>query len=258
MAQLVKTMAGLAIASCKTVNGLAIASVKTVAGLDNTASGGGAFTFVSRTLANSSAEASAEATTISKTVTGISAGSLVVVWVKGENTTVATLSVSDGTSSLTGGTKTEHANGELRGQFFYITSSVASGSVTYTATYTGGSGNSFRSMIVMEFTYTGTCAFDTQATNQSASSTAVTSTSMTTSADTNHVVIGGYGEFSNATLSSALVAGAAADGLFQLSATNFTGMWRKTFTSGTVTGAATATLSSAQPWICNGIAFKSS
>lgn len=39
MAQLVKTMAGLAIASVKTVNGLAIASAKTVAGLDNTASG---------------------------------------------------------------------------------------------------------------------------------------------------------------------------------------------------------------------------
>lgn len=38
MAQLVKTMAGLAIASVKTVNGLAIASVKTVAGLDNTSS----------------------------------------------------------------------------------------------------------------------------------------------------------------------------------------------------------------------------
>lgn len=41
MAQLVKTMAGLAIASVKTVNGLAIASVKTVAGLDNTSGGGG-------------------------------------------------------------------------------------------------------------------------------------------------------------------------------------------------------------------------
>lgn len=38
MAQLVKTMGGLAIASVKTVNDLAIASVKTVAGLDNTSS----------------------------------------------------------------------------------------------------------------------------------------------------------------------------------------------------------------------------
>lgn len=37
MAQLVKTVNGLAIASVKTVNGLAIASVKTVNGLDNTA-----------------------------------------------------------------------------------------------------------------------------------------------------------------------------------------------------------------------------
>lgn len=41
MAQLVKTVAGLAIASVKTVNGLAIASVKTVNGLDNTSGGGG-------------------------------------------------------------------------------------------------------------------------------------------------------------------------------------------------------------------------
>lgn len=40
MAQLVKTVAGLAIASVKTINGLAIASVKTVAGLDNTSGGG--------------------------------------------------------------------------------------------------------------------------------------------------------------------------------------------------------------------------
>lgn len=39
MAQLVKTMGGLAIASVKTVNDLAIASVKTVAGLDNTSGG---------------------------------------------------------------------------------------------------------------------------------------------------------------------------------------------------------------------------
>lgn len=36
MAQLVKTVNSLAIASCKTVNGLAIASVKTINGLDNT------------------------------------------------------------------------------------------------------------------------------------------------------------------------------------------------------------------------------
>lgn len=41
MAQLVKTVGGLAIASVKTAMGLAIASVKTVNGLDNTAGGGG-------------------------------------------------------------------------------------------------------------------------------------------------------------------------------------------------------------------------
>lgn len=36
MAQLVKTIGGLALASCKTVGGLAIASAKTIGGLDNT------------------------------------------------------------------------------------------------------------------------------------------------------------------------------------------------------------------------------
>lgn len=41
MAQLVKVIDGLAIASCKVVDGLAIASVKTVNGLDNTSAGGG-------------------------------------------------------------------------------------------------------------------------------------------------------------------------------------------------------------------------
>ena len=41
MAQLVKTLGGLAIASVKTVGGLAVASVKTIGGLDNTSGGGG-------------------------------------------------------------------------------------------------------------------------------------------------------------------------------------------------------------------------
>ena len=40
MAQLIKTIDGLAIASVKTVNGLANASIKTVDGLDNTSGGG--------------------------------------------------------------------------------------------------------------------------------------------------------------------------------------------------------------------------
>lgn len=43
MAQLVKTVAGLAIASVKTVDQLAIASIKTIDGLDNTAGGAQAF-----------------------------------------------------------------------------------------------------------------------------------------------------------------------------------------------------------------------
>lgn len=40
MAQLIKTVGGLAIASVKTINGLAIASVKTIGDVDNTSAGG--------------------------------------------------------------------------------------------------------------------------------------------------------------------------------------------------------------------------
>lgn len=43
MAQLVKTISGLAIASVNTIQGLAIASAKTVMGLDNTSGGGATF-----------------------------------------------------------------------------------------------------------------------------------------------------------------------------------------------------------------------
>lgn len=46
MAQLVKTVSGLAIASVKTFQGLAIASAKTIMGVDNTGGGGGGIAVV--------------------------------------------------------------------------------------------------------------------------------------------------------------------------------------------------------------------
>lgn len=58
MAQLVKTCAGLAIASVKTFNGLAIASVKTIAGLDNTSGGGADVAFDSAFESGSASQAS--------------------------------------------------------------------------------------------------------------------------------------------------------------------------------------------------------
>lgn len=68
MAQLVKTVNGLAIASVKTVDGLTTASVKTINGLDNT-SGGGSVTVANR--ANSGATTTSPITT-AFTVTGVS------------------------------------------------------------------------------------------------------------------------------------------------------------------------------------------
>jgi len=258
MAQLVKTIGGLAIASVKTLGGLAIASVKTVAGLDNTSGGGGGGPFVAVQNTNNTTSGQTVSTVSSistSAITGVGAGHAILAWVKHEGAPT-TITVSDGTTSFSPGTKTNHSNGDFSGQWFYLPSSVASGTVTYTASFSVA--KPFCSIIVWEYSYTGTASLDTEATNQSNGSTAVTSTNLTTSA-TNTVVLGGYGEYSPELLSAALVNGSAANTLMQLASSSVSGAWARIM-SGTFTGAATATLSGGgtDDWICNAIALKTS
>lgn len=202
------------------------------------------FAFVQK----ASAAGDASATSLNVSLTGVAANNLVAVWAKWEGADT-TCSVSDATDTFTGATKRNHANGDLNGQWFYLLSS-SSGNKTYTMTL--GASRPFRKIHVWEFSYTGTASFDVESTNESASSTAITSGNITTTG-TDEAVIGAYGEYSATAVSSHQINGVNADNTQQQSVYSWT--WNRIVTA-TFTGAATASLPTARAWICNVISFK--
>lgn len=123
MAQLVKTISGLAVASCKTVSGLAIASCKTIMGVDNTSGGGGSFAEVQQVDYFSTAAGTSHLITWGTTPVN---NNLLILTVVGDNiiSTPAGWSVA-----ITGSDFCETA-------IFYKVASGESGSVTVT-TLTG-------------------------------------------------------------------------------------------------------------------------
>lgn len=130
MAQLVKTCAGLAIASVKTVNDLAIASAKTVAGLDNTSGGGGGTpAFVDFAIATGSASASS--LPITQT---IGSGNLVVVGAKWEDT-VATPTVADSVGNNYTALTQKSQSGNVYTQLFYKLNATGGVGATITVTF---------------------------------------------------------------------------------------------------------------------------
>lgn len=187
-------------------------------------------------------------TTLSLTYSA-TAGSLIVIWNKHEGTPT-TITNSDGTNTFSAGTKVNHSNNDLSSQWHYLLVGL-SGSLTYTQTLAAS--RAFRTIILFEYSYTGTASLDQQATAQG-SSTAPNSGNLTTTG-TDQVSFGGYGEYSTATVTNPLINGAAADGSVLLGSGNFTAAWRKTFAA-TYTGAASCTLSGSADWICNQISFK--
>lgn len=253
MAQLIKTMGGLAIASVKVINALAIASVKTVDEVDNTASGGGnTYAFVQ---AVSTLNGDAASLTIASPSITVTAGNLLVIWVKNE--TAQTLSsVSDGTTTFSLGTEKTHTNNDLHGRFAYLLSGNA-GAKTITATFTS-SAATFRRIIVCEFSHTAAAVFDTQNTG-SGTSTApivIASGSITTNAGAG-LALGGYSEYSNDVMNTPRVATNAATGKPNSTSSGLPWMWYY-ITSGAVTGTADCNMSTggSSDWVVNAIAFK--
>lgn len=207
-----------------------------------------AFTFVQ---SGSNSSGGTPVSSLGVTLASVGAGALVNIWVKHEGAPVG-MSVSDGTSTLTGGTKTDHGNGDLSGQFHYLLSANG-GTKTYTVTFSGSVSRTFISLIAFEYSFSGTASLDGE-NGGSGTGTTLTSGNFTTTA-TDGVAFGGYGEYSTANLSTTAINGVAADGTIQLSGNTFSGAWRKTFTSG-FTGAATAAIDNSFDWVCRGIAFK--
>lgn len=192
---------------------------------------------------------SASSTTVAVTGLTVTAGDLVVVIVKHEGGS-ATVSVSDGTSTLTSGFGDQSSiGGDPFLSMHYITSSVASGSVTYTATFSAA--RTFRDIAVMSYTPSaGTVSIDGTPASLGDHSTAVNSGNTTTSG-TDGVAFGGYAEFGDA-LTSPLINGVAADHTQLATGTN-SEIWSKTYAGG-FTGAASGTISF-DNWSCGILAF---
>jgi hypothetical protein len=187
-------------------------------------------------------------TTLSVQLTGVQAGSLVVAYVKWEGASVP-VTVSDGTSSFTADTQNSGAGGELHGRFYYLLSSAASGTVTYTATWSQA--RPYQRLIVYEYTQSGgVVTFD--ASNRATATTGSLNTGAITTTGTDEVVFGAYGEYDARTTASEQINGVAADQV--LRTPGYASMWSKRFTA-PFTGAATATGNSSE-WIGNIIAFK--
>lgn len=189
----------------------------------------------------------------SSSVTGVQAGDVALVWVTHQGT-AGSITVSDGTTSLTAATKRSHDNGDLYGQWFYLLSSVATGSLQYTATY--GNSVPFRSIVAFVFAPTGVPTFDTEALS-AANANAASMTSGTFDTNTaDEIVAAGYANYGGGLPASEQINGAAADAVVDTPNDLGTAFYRiltSTFTG----GAATGTIS-AQVYILNAIAIKSS
>jgi hypothetical protein len=199
-------------------------------------------------VSSSGSTTAGNATTQAVTLTSIQAGDLIVLYFGDDTST--TISVSDGTSSLTTTSLAGFA-GQF-GAFAYLLSSVATGSVTYTVTYGASVGDrtivgfAFRPLSGATVSKDGTEQFESVATG-----TSVTTPNITTTG-TDGVAVGAVAQDNVATPSAQQINATNADGT-QTGGIIGSG-WYKTYTSG-FTGNATATLSASAKHIGALIAF---
>lgn len=190
------------------------------------------------------------ATTIPLSVTGVSVGDLVFVWAKWEGGT-ASPTCSDGTSTLTPWAPgvISRPSADPRGCGFFILSSVASGSLTYTVSL--GVSRTFREIVAYRTTPSGLVALDGTALGANGSSTAVSSGNITTTG-TDGIAFGTYGDFGNSE-SAEKINGLAATGNTHAGA-NASEVWYRAYSAG-FTGAATCSLGISNDWLGGIIAF---
>ena len=181
------------------------------------------------------------------TLNGITAGNLIVVFVRWESGD-ATPSVSDGTTTFTAGTKKFQS--PLYGQYFYLLS-ANSGNKTITATM--GATRDWIHVFAVEFHATGAWAFDTSAID-GGSGTTINSGNINTTG-TEEVVFGMYGTGGVGTTSSEQINGVAATEDATYSPTGNSSVWYRILSATFSGGAASATVAS-QNWVCAVVAFK--
>jgi hypothetical protein len=179
-------------------------------------------------------------------LTDVVAGDLIVVWV-GEFATNCTISVSDGTDSLTATTR---YGSYAYGEFFYLLSSTATGTVTYTATCTDSV-----HLLVQACRTTPAQVVELDGTPTGATGTSTTASSGNiTVAGTPNIVFGGVIDFNGGVLSSPVINSSAAE-VSEKYASNYSYIMATDSAAG-FTGAAGCTISASEGWIAAVIGFK--
>ncbi len=197
----------------------------------------------------------ADSVSCSITGTGVSSGDLVVAWL-GWGIDGLSPSISDTSSTFSPATANNSITwSQAHGQFFYVLSSVATGTPTYTATVTGAYEPE---IIVWIFTPSAAATFDIDVATESlgfAGSTSPDSNVLITTGK-NELVIGGLMTENNSTpvTDQAIGGSSATTNAVSAAYPSFTVASWYLATIGTIR--ATATLNSSQKWLINEIAFK--
>lgn len=190
----------------------------------------------------------ASGSSIAASLTGVGAGNLIPVFVShfGAPTTIT---VSDGTTSLTALTKHDHTDANKSGQWFYLL--VANGgSKTYTATL--GAARAFRRIEVWEYSYSGTISFDQENSDESNGGTASITSGNITTTGTDEVVLAGFTDGSAGHSTGEQINGVTFDN--ELTSGSNVDVWDRVVTA-TFTGQATGTANSGF-WLCVIASFK--
>lgn len=191
-------------------------------------------------------------------LSSVNAGALIVGLVKWEGlaTTISTL--SDGSSGIGSGVVLDpdgpiHDAGsdDLNGQMFYILSSVASGTVTYSVTLAAA--RPFKQIALAQFTYSGTASF------QDSASAAGVGASMNsgniTVTGTDSVAVGFWGNYATGTPTDTRgLLGASVGVADSFGNSDGTQGWYRLMTSG-ATGACTHDNPPGNEWLAHAIGF---
>lgn len=193
------------------------------------------------------AEGGENQSSIAVALSGVAAGSLIVVSAKWEEGNV-TPTCSDGTSTLTA--RTRLANSTLYLASFYLLS-ANSGNKTYTVNF-GSAVADWPELIAHEFSFTGTAEFD-QGTTGTGTSTAVSTGNITTTGD-DELCIALFGQSWDRSISSEQIGGAGAT---VYDASDWIKSWYRVATLSNQNATATRS-SGTDSWICELLSFKAS
>jgi hypothetical protein len=190
-------------------------------------------------------------------LTGVTAGNLIVLVAKWENNTTTGISATDGTSALSIGTRAASASSDgVRSQLAWLLSANG-GNKTYTVTFPSGA--AIITLAIYEFSYSGELSVDTQAIGAGDSNTAQTENFSTTGSD--ELIVAGNGGWSSSQtpFSNYLIGGESADGsLFIDWDGNYPGsaIFFKAFSAAKTNIFARNTFSSSDEWSICAVAFK--